>query len=77
MKRDYVNENDWKPAEIEAVLALAAKVKSRPADYRTALAGRTLAMLFEKSSTRTRVSFEAGLWQLGGLGMFLATPACR
>jgi len=73
MKRDYVNENDWKPAEIEAVLGLAAKVKARPADYRTALAGRTLAMIFEKSSTRTRVSFEAGMWQLGGLGMFLSS----
>ena len=73
MKRDYVNENDWEPAEIEAVLGLAAKVKARPADYRTALAGRTLAMIFEKSSTRTRVSFEAGMWQLGGLGMFLSS----
>jgi ornithine carbamoyltransferase len=73
MKRDYVNENDWKPAEIEGVLSLAAKVKARPADYRTAIAGRTLAMIFEKSSTRTRVSFEAGMWQLGGLGMFLSS----
>jgi ornithine carbamoyltransferase len=73
MKRDYVNENDWKPAEIDAVLSLAAKVKAKPADYRTALAGRTLAMIFEKSSTRTRVSFEAGMWQLGGLGMFLSS----
>jgi ornithine carbamoyltransferase len=73
MKRDYVNENDWKPAEIEAVLGLAAKVKARPGDYRTALAGKSLAMIFEKSSTRTRVSFEAGMWQLGGLGMFLSS----
>ena len=73
MKRDYVNENDWKPAEIEAVLALAGKVKARPGDYRTALAGKSLAMIFEKSSTRTRVSFEAGMWQLGGLGMFLSS----
>lgn len=73
MKRDYVNENDWKPAEIEAVLGLAAKVKSRPGDYRTALAGKSLAMIFEKSSTRTRVSFEAGMWQLGGLGLFLSS----
>jgi ornithine carbamoyltransferase len=72
MKRDYVNENDWAPAEIEALLDLAAKVKSRPKDYRTALDGRALAMIFEKSSTRTRVSFEAGMWQLGGLGMFLS-----
>jgi ornithine carbamoyltransferase len=73
MKRDYVNENEWAPAEIEALLDLAAAVKREPEAYRTALAGRTLAMIFEKSSTRTRVSFEAGMFQLGGLGMFLSS----
>jgi ornithine carbamoyltransferase len=72
MKRDYINEKDWKPAEIEAILDLAAEVKKRPADYRQALPGKTLAMIFEKSSTRTRVSFEAGMFQLGGLAMFLS-----
>jgi ornithine carbamoyltransferase len=73
MKRDYINENDWKPGEIGALLDLAAKVKLRPADYRAALSGKSLAMIFEKSSTRTRVSFEAGMFQLGGLGMFLSS----
>jgi len=72
MKRDYINEKDWKPGEIEGILDLAAEVKKRPADYRQALSGRTLAMIFEKSSTRTRVSFEAGMFQLGGLAMFLS-----
>jgi len=72
MKRDYVNENDWAPAEIESLLTLAATVKREPGAYRSALAGKTLAMVFEKSSTRTRVSFEAGMFQLGGLGMFLS-----
>ena len=72
-KRDYVNENDWSPAEIEAVLDLAVRVKAEPAKWRAALTGRTLAMIFEKSSTRTRVSFEAGMFQLGGLGMFLSS----
>ena len=64
-KRDYVNENDWRPAEIEKLLELGAEIKSRPGDWRTALSGRSLAMIFEKSSTRTRVSFEAGMFQLG------------
>jgi ornithine carbamoyltransferase len=73
MKRDYVNENDWAPADIEAVLDLASRVKAEPAKWRTALAGKTLAMIFEKSSTRTRVSFETGMFQLGGLGMFLSS----
>ncbi|HZI65350.1 MAG TPA: ornithine carbamoyltransferase [Thermoanaerobaculia bacterium] len=72
-RRDYVNENDWPPADIEAVLELASRVKSEPAKWRTALSGKTLAMIFEKSSTRTRVSFEAGMFQLGGLGMFLSS----
>ena len=72
-KRDYVNENDWRPAEIEKLLDLGAQIKGRPDDWRTALSGRSLAMIFEKSSTRTRVSFEAGMFQLGGLGMFLSS----
>lgn len=72
-KRDYVNENDWRPAEIEKLLDRGAEIKSRPGDYRTALSGRSLAMIFEKSSTRTRVSFETGMFQLGGLGMFLSS----
>ena len=71
-KRDYVNENDWLPAAIEALLDLAARLKKAPAAYRSALAGKSLAMIFEKSSTRTRVSFEGGMFQLGGLGMFLS-----
>ncbi|HTO76686.1 MAG TPA: ornithine carbamoyltransferase [Thermoanaerobaculia bacterium] len=73
MKRDYVNENDWKGPEIAAILDLAARVKKDPIGYRGALSGRTLAMIFEKSSTRTRVSFEAGMFQLGGAGMFLSS----
>jgi ornithine carbamoyltransferase len=73
MKRDFVNENDWSSGQIEAVLDLAAKVKKDPTAYRAALPGRTLAMIFEKSSTRTRVSFEAGMFQLGGVGMFLSS----
>jgi ornithine carbamoyltransferase len=72
MKRDFVDESRWAPREIEAILDLAVLVKSRPADYRTALAGKSLAMIFEKASTRTRVSFEAGMFQLGGIGMFLS-----
>ena len=72
-KRDYVNENDWAPSEIEQLLDLAVRIKARPGDWQTALAGRSLAMIFEKSSTRTRVSFEAGMFQLGGLGMFLSS----
>ena len=72
MKRDYVNEKEWKPGEISALLDLAGRMKKEPERFRAALPGKTLAMIFEKSSTRTRVSFEAGMFQLGGLAMFLS-----
>ncbi len=72
MKRDYINENDWRPEEIRSLLDLAGRVKKDPGRFRSELAGKTLAMIFEKSSTRTRVSFEAGMFQLGGLAMFLS-----
>src|SRR5262249_31725121 len=52
---------------------LAGEVKKSPGRYRQSLAGKTLAMIFEKSSTRTRVSFETGMFQLGGLAMFLSS----
>jgi len=65
--KDLVSIHDLSAAEVEALFQLAANVKARPERYRTALSGQTLAMIFEKSSTRTRVSFEVGMYQLGGL----------
>lgn len=64
---------DWDRARLESVLSLAASVKT---EYKTrgpsdALKGRTLAMIFEKPSLRTRVTFEAGMVQLGGAAINL------
>jgi ornithine carbamoyltransferase len=64
---------DWDRARLEAVLSLAASIKT---EYKTsgsseALKGRTLAMIFEKPSLRTRVTFEAGMIQLGGAAINL------
>ena len=61
----------YSPTDILRILDLAADVKARPDAYRSALAGKTLAMVFEKPSTRTRVSFEVGIFQLGGHGLYL------
>jgi ornithine carbamoyltransferase len=57
--------------ELLKLLDLAAQVKKKSGRYRKALKGQTLGMIFEKSSTRTRVSFEVGMFQLGGHALFL------
>jgi ornithine carbamoyltransferase len=72
VKRDFLAIPDFDTAELYEVLDLAHRMKR--GDYREQpLAGRTLAMIFEKSSTRTRVSFEVGTYQLGGHALFLSS----
>ena len=71
--KDLISIHDLTAEEVEALFQLAANVKARPDRYRSALSGQTLAMIFEKSSTRTRVSFEVGMYQLGGLASFLSS----
>jgi len=57
--------------EIMEIFDVAAKMKADPERYREALKGKTLGMIFQKSSTRTRVSFEVGMFQLGGHALYL------
>lgn len=68
---DLVSTRDLGPAGVDAVLRLAGIMKSRPADFRKALAGRQIVMFFEKPSLRTRLTFEAGMVSLGGTAMFV------
>ena len=71
-KRDFLAIPDFSQPELVALFDLAARMKQ--GDYRDRpLAGRTLAMVFAKSSTRTRVSFEVGAYQLGGHALFLSS----
>ncbi len=63
---DLISIHDLSREEVLEILDLAARIRKDPAAYRAALARKTLAMLFEKPSLRTRVSFEAGMTQLGG-----------
>jgi ornithine carbamoyltransferase len=74
MKRDLLRIADLGSAEIEAILELAARLKAdlRARRPHALLAGRTLAMIFEKPSLRTRVTFEVGMVQLGGAAISLA-----
>ena len=69
--RHFLSIADFSREELDALLRLADRMKT--GDYRTKpLQGRTLAMIFEKSSTRTRVSFEVGAYQLGAHPLFLS-----
>jgi ornithine carbamoyltransferase len=71
-KRDFLAVNDFTHDDIARLFVLAERMKRR--NYReTPLAGKTLAMIFAKSSTRTRVSFETGTFQLGGQALFLSS----
>jgi ornithine carbamoyltransferase len=68
---DLLTGMEWNPAQVRELLHLAADVKAHPDRYRGALAGRFLALIFEKPSLRTRVTFEVGISSLGGSSVFL------
>jgi len=72
--RDFTRVADWSGDELERVLNLAdeLKDKQRRREEHDLLPGRTLGMIFQKPSTRTRVSFEVGIAQLGGTGLYLS-----
>ncbi len=69
---DFLSLRDFTPAEVHHLLELAADIKARPGEFSTALKGKTLAMIFEKPSLRTRVTFDVGIQQLGGFSIYLS-----
>ncbi len=73
--RDLICLHDFTPGEIAAILELAGNLKEKQKKNipHAFLQGKTLGMIFYKSSTRTRVSFEVGMFQLGGHALFLST----
>ncbi len=62
--------NEWTTEDVLATIALGRRIKQHPEDYRDAMRFRTLLMLFEKPSLRTRVSFETGMTQMGGHAIY-------
>jgi ornithine carbamoyltransferase len=72
--RHFLTLTDLTSAELKRVLARAMELKTmlKRGERHTPLAGRTMGMIFEKSSTRTRVSFQVGMAQLGGTSLFLS-----
>jgi ornithine carbamoyltransferase len=75
VNKDFLCLSDYSLDQLEQIFALARELKARQkaGEAHRLLEGKTLGMLFEKSSTRTRVSFEAGMFQLGGHALFLAS----
>src|SRR5919109_5145108 len=69
--RDFTRVADFSAEELDLVLDLAARIKEAPREEQQVLPGRALGMIFNKPSTRTRISFEVGIAQLGGYGLYL------
>jgi len=70
--KDFLSIRDFSPSEIQYLLILGRQIKTHPTTYGDALKRKTLAMIFEKPSLRTRVSFDVGIQQLGGFSIYLS-----
>jgi ornithine carbamoyltransferase len=70
--KDFISIRDFSSSEILYLLVLARQIKTHPTTYGEALKRQTLAMIFEKPSLRTRVSFDVGIQQLGGFSIYLS-----
>jgi ornithine carbamoyltransferase len=70
--KDFLSIRDFSPSEILYLLILARQIKSHPTTYCDSLKRETLAMIFEKPSLRTRVTFDVGIQQLGGFSIYLS-----
>lgn len=72
MKQDFIDVSDFTAEELRTFIQDAARIKADPGAFSHALEGKALAMIFEKPSLRTRVSFEVGIHQLGGFSLYLS-----
>jgi ornithine carbamoyltransferase len=75
--RNLLTGGEWYPSRLRELYHLAADVKVHPERYRSALGGRSVVMIFEKPSLRTRVTFEVGIRNLGGNPIFLDQTRSR
>jgi len=71
-KRDFITIRSFTPAEVRKLIDDAIDIKAHPAKYADALKVKALAMIFEKPSLRTRVTFDVGIRQLGGFAIYLS-----
>jgi ornithine carbamoyltransferase len=77
LSTDLLTGAEWNPNRVQELFQLSTDVKARPNQYTTALAGRFLALILEKPSLRTRVTFEVGMRSLGGTAIFLDQTVSR
>jgi ornithine carbamoyltransferase len=70
-KKDFIAISELETSDILSLFELVKEMKEDPAKYRHSCDGKVLGMLFRKPSTRTRVSFEVGIYQLGGTGLLM------
>ena len=71
-RHNFLSIKDFSPEEVQYLLDLAGEMKAHPHAHAGVLKGKTLAMIFEKPSLRTRVSFDVGIQQLGGFSLYLS-----
>jgi ornithine carbamoyltransferase len=70
-KRDFLSIADWSGEELQQLLDISRRMKEYPANYVQTLQGRSVAMIFEKQSLRTHVTFDVGIYQLGAHPVYL------
>ncbi len=77
LSNDLLTGSEWSPGQTRELLRLTADIKARPERYATSLCGKFLALIFEKPSLRTRVTFEVGIQSMGGSVVFLDHTQAR
>src|SRR6516164_7197867 len=75
--KDLLTGAEWNPADVRDLLERTAEIKARPARYASVLRNKHLALIFEKPSLRTRVTFEVGIQSMGGFVVFLDHTQAR
>ena len=73
MKKDLLSIRDLETKDIHDIIKLAADIKANSAKYSNALKGKSIGLIFQKPSNRTRVSFEIGMFQMGGHSIYLGS----
>jgi len=77
ISKDLLTGSEWSPADTRELLRLTAEIKARPSRFASSLRDKHIALIFEKPSLRTRVTFEVGIQSMGGFVVFLDHTQAR